>query len=125
MGSKSLAIPRAEPICVWHEETHPLRGCQTGLRSITRYTIQHFGLEQARRLRSRFEELMASLAEFPLMGQTKEDLDPPGHDFRYVTLMKVFIVVYEPTEESIRVARILHGARNLAAELDRNAGERD
>ena len=34
-------------------------------------------------------------------------------------------LVYEPTDEGIRVARLLHGARNLAAELDRDAGDED
>jgi hypothetical protein len=37
--------------------------------------------------------------------------------------MKSFIIVYEPTDDGIRVARLLHGARNLAIELDRDSGE--
>jgi hypothetical protein len=37
--------------------------------------------------------------------------------------MKSFIIVYEPTDDGIRVARLLHGARYLAAELDRDAGD--
>ena len=39
-------------------------------------------------------------------------------------MMKRFIIVYEPTELGMRsVARILHGMRDLAAELDRDAGD--
>ena len=37
--------------------------------------------------------------------------------------MKLFVIVYEPTESGIRVARILHAMRNLAAELDSDSGE--
>ena len=46
-----------------------------------------------------------------------------GHAFRYFVVMKRFIIVHEPTEFGIRVARILHGMRNLAAVLDRDAGD--
>ena len=38
-------------------------------------------------------------------------------------MMKLFVIVYEPTSTGIRVARILHGMRRLAAELDRDAGD--
>lgn len=36
--------------------------------------------------------------------------------------MKSIIIVYEPTDDGIRIARLLRGARNMAAELDRDAG---
>ena len=57
------------------------------------------------------------------MGRTNDELDPPGRSFRSFVMMKFFIIVYEPTDSGIRVARLLHGARNLAAELERNAGD--
>lgn len=94
-------------------------------REITAYTVERFGLAQARRLRDRFEATLNSLAESPLIGRTNEELDPPGRSFRYFVVMKSFIIVYEPTDEGIRVARLLHGARNLAAELDRDAGDEE
>jgi plasmid stabilization system protein ParE len=37
--------------------------------------------------------------------------------------MRRFVVVYEATESEVRVVRILHGARRLAAELDREPGD--
>ena len=64
-----------------------------------------------------------NLAESPLIGRTNEELDPPGRSFRYFTVVKSFIIVYEPMDDGIRVARLLHGVRNLAAELDRDAGD--
>lgn len=94
-------------------------------RAITAYTVDRFGIKQARRLRDQFEAAMNALAEPPLIGRPKEELDPPGYRFRYSVVMKSFIIVYEPTDNGIRVARLLHGARNLAAELERDAGEED
>ncbi|TDJ69151.1 MAG: type II toxin-antitoxin system RelE/ParE family toxin [Planctomycetota bacterium] len=94
-------------------------------RSITAYSVERFGIEQARRLRERFQATLNALAEPPLLGRTNEDLDPPGHSFRYFVVMKIFIIAYESTDNRIRVVRLLHGARNLAAELDRDAGDDD
>lgn len=94
-------------------------------REITAYTVERFGIAQARHLRDRFQTTLNSLAESPLIGRTNEELDPPGRTFRYFVVMKSFIIVYEPTDDGIRVARLLHGARNLAAELDRDAGDDD
>ena len=71
-------------------------------KEITAYTVERFGVEQARRLRERFEAVLNSLAESPSIGRTNEELDPPGHSFRYLVLMKSFIIVYEPTGEGIR-----------------------
>lgn len=91
-------------------------------REITAFTVERFGIEQARRLRDRFHRTLQVIAESPLLGRAQEELDPSGHAFRYFIVMKRFIIVYEPTDDGIRVARLLHGARNLAEELDRDAG---
>ena len=90
-------------------------------RKITQYTVLHFGVQQARRLRDRFESTLSLLAESPLAGHKNEELDPPGHSFRYFPVMKRFIIVYQPSQDGIRVVRLLHGAQNLAAELTRQA----
>ena len=94
-------------------------------REITARTVKRFGIAQARRLRDRFQVALSSLAQSPLIGHTNEELDPPGHTFRYSVLMKSFIIVYEPTDDGIRVARLLHGARHLAADLNTDAGGGD
>ena len=91
-------------------------------RAITAYTAERFGVAQARRLRTTFERVIDLLADTPAIGQQRPDLDPPGHSFRYFVVMKLFIVVYKPTEAGIEIARILHGKRHLAAELDRDSG---
>ena len=92
-------------------------------RAISAYTVKRFGIEQARRLRERFEATMDSLAAAPLAGHRLEDLDPPGRSFRYLSVLDTFIIVYEPADDGIRVVRLLHGARDLAAELARDAGD--
>ena len=94
-------------------------------REITASTRERFGLSQARRLRDQFQATLNNLAESPLIGRKNEELDPPGRSFRYFVLMKSFIIVYEPTDDGIRVARLLNGARHLAADLDRDAGDDD
>lgn len=73
-------------------------------REITAYTVERFGVQQARRLRERFEAALSALAESPLIGRTNEELDPPGHRFRYSVVMKRFIVVYEPTGDGRSVS---------------------
>ena len=92
-------------------------------RAITAYTVEQFGILQARRLRANFERVLNTLADSPRIGHPRIELDPPGRAFRYFVVMRLFIIVYEPTETGVRVARILHGMRNLAAELARDAGD--
>ena len=92
-------------------------------RAITARTVGQFGIHQARRLRANFERVLNILAGSPAIGRLRDELDPPGHAFRYFVVMKRFIIVYEPTASGIRVARILHGMRHLAAELDRDPGD--
>ncbi len=92
-------------------------------RDITEHTVERFGIGQARRLRDAFEAALHSLAESPQLGKTNEALDPADHSFRYYPVMKRFIIVYEPSDDGIRVARLLHGARNLAVELDHEPGD--
>lgn len=93
------------------------------VREITAYTVERFGIAQARLLRRRVQAVVEALADAPHIGRTREELDPPGHRFRYLTLVRSLILVYEPTDEGVRVARILHGARRLANELEQEPGE--
>jgi toxin ParE1/3/4 len=92
-------------------------------REISAYTVERFGLAQARRLRDRLEATLDILAESPRIGRAHPELDPPGRSFRYFAVMRNMVIVYEPTDDGIRIARLLHGARHLTAELDRDAGD--
>ena len=86
-------------------------------------TIEHFGLDQAIRTSERFHETLELLGEMPRSGQLREEISPPGREFRYRTVLGSFVVVYEAADDGIRVARVLHGARNLVVELERDAGD--
>ena len=89
---------------------------------IIAYTVEHFGINQARRLRANFERTLDALAANPNIGRTHEELDPEGRSFRYLVTMNLFSVVYQLTDDSIQIVRILHGMRNLAAEIERDTG---
>lgn len=95
---------------------------QDDRRQITGYTVRRFGVTQARRLRNAFEQALRRLAESPELGKSQPEIDPPGRSFRYFVLLRTFIIVYEPVEDGIRVARLIHGARDLSRELDDDPG---
>lgn len=63
---------------------------------------------------------MASLAESPGIGRRHPELDPPNKSFRYFVVAKTFLIVYEADDDAVRVVRLLHGARSLTEEIDRN-----
>lgn len=92
------------------------------LDEIDEYTVEHFGLDQAVRLRQRFQKVFASLVQAPFSAPRRPEYDPPGKTFRYCVALDRFIVVYEPTDCGIRVARVLHGARDLANVIRRDEG---
>lgn len=98
------------------------RAAAADLEEIDEFTIEQFGLDQAVRLRKRFRKVLETLASAPHSAPRREEYDPPGKTFRYCPAVQRFVVVYEPAADGIRVARILHGARNLARELDRESG---
>ncbi len=93
------------------------------LEEIGDYTLEKFGLNQAVKIRKQFEETLSALADAPLTAPRREEYDPPGKTFRYRFALKRFVIVYEPADDGIRVARILHGARDLVRELGRETGE--
>lgn len=93
-------------------------------RQIAAHTLQRFGVAQAKALRTRLERTLKLITDAPSLGAARPDLDPPGRSFRYVVAMRTFVIVYEPTEDQVRVVRILHGARHLVDEL-RSDGDDD
>jgi plasmid stabilization system protein ParE len=101
------------------------KAARSDRREITVYTVKLLGVDQAQRLRHTFQAKIAALASAPTMGHRRKEFDPPGRSFRYLTVMKSFIIVYEPSDDGIRIVRLLHGARNLARELANDAGDDD
>ena len=93
------------------------------LDEIDDYTIANFGVAQAIALAKRFRQSFERLSRHPESGMLRPELSPPGHEFRYSTILNRFTIVYDASPEGIRIARVLHGARDLGTELDRDAGD--
>ncbi len=70
------------------------------LEAIDDYTIEHFGLDQAIRTSERFLETSEPLGEMPRSGQLREEISPPGREFRYRTMLGSFVVVYEAADDN-------------------------
>lgn len=90
------------------------------LDAVDDFTRERFGIGQARRIKKRFKEALTTLAAQPLSAPLREDLSPPGRSFRYRVVASAFMIVYEPMEGGVRVARVLHSARDIAAVLGRD-----
>jgi plasmid stabilization system protein ParE len=106
-------------------QIHYSRSAAQDRQSILEFTVEHFGLRQAWRLRDRMESSLLALADAPQLGSLRQEPDPPGHTFRYFVVSRSFVVVYEPVAGGIRVARLIHGARNLTVELELDAGDQE
>lgn len=87
------------------------------IREIESYTLSNFGEKQTLQFLEKFEASLSLLATMPGIGMKRPEFDPPQHQFRYHAILSSFVVVYEETSEFIRIARIIHGARNLLSEL--------
>jgi plasmid stabilization system protein ParE len=69
------------------------KAAEADLEAIDDYTIEHFGLDQAIRTTERFRKTFQLLAEMPRSGQIREEITPPGRDFRCRTVLGSFVVV--------------------------------
>lgn len=77
---------------------------ETDLAEIADYTIETFGVEQARRYRDELEACFRNLAGNPLSGRSAEWLSPGLRRFEH----RSHAVFYTQEEESILIIRILH-----------------
>ncbi|MEW6304251.1 MAG: type II toxin-antitoxin system RelE/ParE family toxin [Verrucomicrobiota bacterium] len=69
----------------------------------------------ADRLEDDIFEACLQLARRPDLGHFRRDLtDKP---VRFFPVRSTYLVVYDPAADPIQIIRILHGARNVAAEL--------
>jgi len=100
------------------------RAAREDLERIDDYSLREFGLKQAQKMLVMFEDAFELLASFPASAPERPELDPPGRRFRYRTVSRCFVVVYEGSPEGIRVARVLDGRRaDLRGLLEKEAGE--
>ncbi len=71
---------------------------------IARYTIEQFGIEQARRYRDGLEICFQGLAENVELGRRADWLAPNLRRFEHHS----HVVFYTPQDESVVIARVLH-----------------
>jgi plasmid stabilization system protein ParE len=73
-------------------------------------------IEAADRVEAEIFDACARLAERPHLGHLRRDLtDKP---VRFFPVRGTYLIVYDPATEPLEVIRILHGARDVTAELE-------
>lgn len=77
---------------------------ETDLAEIADYTIETFGVEQARRYRDDFEACFQSLARNPRLGRSAEWLTAGLRRFEH----RSHVVFYVEDERGVVVVRVLH-----------------
>ncbi len=74
------------------------------LSGIADYTIQNFGIEQARRYRDGLVRSFRQLSDNPLLGRSTENLAPGLRRYEHGS----HVIFYEVEQEGVLVVRILH-----------------
>ena len=70
----------------------------------------------AKRLLKLIDDQLQLLADFPGMGQAREDLMP---GLRSYPIKRTYLLMYRPVEGGIELLRVLHGMRNVDQEFRR------
>jgi toxin ParE1/3/4 len=83
---------------------------KTDLREVWRY-IARRNEPAADRLVDQIIEHYETLAKFPGMGRSREELAPGLRSFP----VGKYVVFYRPIDDGIEVVRVLHGAQDISA----------
>lgn len=81
------------------------------LAEIARFTIQTFGIDQARHYRDGLERCFESLVENPLLGRSAEALARELRRFEF----RSHVVFYRPEGAGILVVRVLHASMDASS----------
>ena len=74
-------------------------------------------LEAADRLQTELLAACQRVADKPNIGHWRRDLtDKP---VRFFTVRQTYLIVYDPASEPLAVIRVLHGARDVSAHLEK------
>lgn len=76
----------------------------TDLSDIADFTIQNFGIEQARNYRDGLKNCFETLAENPQLGRSADGLAPNLRRYEH----QAHVVFYLPEDSGILIVRILH-----------------
>ncbi len=80
---------------------------------IADYTLEQFGIEQARQYRDAMESCFLRLAENPMLGRSAAEF---GQDLRRYPRQS-HIIFYLPTTQGVRIVRVLHENMNIGHHL--------
>lgn len=83
------------------------------LAEIAGYTIEKFGIEQARHYRDALEICFSTLAENPGLGRNADQYAPALRRFEHQS----HVVFYVPDSQGVLIARILHVCMDVARHL--------
>jgi len=79
------------------------------LEEIAEYTIEHFGIDQARRYRDGLKTCFDQLAENPTLGREVEQLVCGLHRFEHQS----HVVFYKSEPENLLIVRVLHSSMDV------------
>lgn len=74
------------------------------LAQIADYTIEQFGIEQARRYRDALERCFATIAGNALLGRSAQTLAPNLRRFEHES----HVIFYKPLGAGVLIVRVLH-----------------
>ena len=83
------------------------------IRDVLQYTLQTWGRGQRDRYQALLLHALQEIAEFPNIGQLRDDL---GQEYRS-RLVEQHVVYYRVEPKAIRVIRVLHVRRDAPREL--------
>lgn len=83
------------------------------LARISDYTIETFGIEQARRNRDALEDCFRTLADQPKIGRSADAFAPNLRRFE----IQSHIVFYLPDDSGVFIVRVLHERMDLSRHL--------
>jgi toxin ParE1/3/4 len=96
------------------------RRADEDLKEIYRYTRRMWGREQAERYIHGLEQRFRALANRPLTGIIREDLQPEG--LRSV-VHGSHVVFYQPQPYGVLIVRVLHGRQDVRTHLGSSEGQ--
>jgi toxin ParE1/3/4 len=77
------------------------------------YLVQESGIAVGARYASGFDALYDRLVEFPEIGPARSEFGPHAR----IAMVHPFVVVYDYADDTVTILRILHGKRNITADL--------
>jgi toxin ParE1/3/4 len=73
----------------------------------------------ARKLIGDIRNACAKLAEMPSLGHRRKDLTPDP-EVLFFCVRSHYLVIYRKDTSPLQIARVLHGSRDVSAELEKN-----